>query len=118
MKTLFTFALAAFVSFSAATASASAPEDTKAPAQGLTAFAHNTYMSTTRPGHLNLIIQKNEDAPVQVRIFDAEGNEIYRTAIKENAVLKPLNVTRLDAGTYTLELRRGTQVEHDSFEVK
>lgn len=118
MKTLFTLALAAFVSFSAATASATAPEDSAAPAQGLTAFAHNTFMSTTRPGHLNVIIQKNEAAPVQVRIYDASGAELYRTSIKENAVLKPMNVTNLEAGTYTVELRRGTQVERDSFEVK
>lgn len=120
MKNLRTLALTVAASFSFfASALANVPSGNEGrPAQGLTAFAHRSFISADRPDRLCLIVEKAEDAPVQVRVLNAAGEELYATSIRENAALKPIRLTYLEPGTYTLEMTRGSQVETDSFTVK
>ena len=122
MKTLATLALSLFATAASVTAGQASdlctPEESKSAKAPLTAFAHQSFLSSTHPDRLCLIILKHEAEPVQVAILDAGQNEIYATVIRADSALKPFNISALEAGTYTLRMRRGSQVELDTFQVK
>lgn len=120
MKTLNTLALfcLALTGFSAA-ALASTPDDCKGkPGDCATTFAHQSYISVSRPDRLNLVILKQDQAPVAVRLYNAEGDELLRTRVQADSALLPINIADLPAGTYTVKMTHGSQIETDTFTVE
>ena len=84
----------------------------------LAAFAHNAFMSTTRPGTLWLITVKKESVPVHVAIQSLQGHTLAAFMVSQNGVMQAVDCTSLPAGQYKLVMERGTQLETDTFEVK
>lgn len=119
MKNLKTLALSfiAVAGFSAA-AFATAPDECKGkPGECASLFTHHSYISVSKPDRLNVVILKQDQRPVSVRIYNADGDELMRTQVSADSALLPVNIADLPAGTYTLKMMRDAQVETDSFTV-
>ena len=85
MKLLTVLTLGTFIlSNTPVFANSALPEDGSGRAKALTPFAHNAFMSTTQRNHLKVVIQKNEDAPVNLSLFDEDRNLVLSTTISEN----------------------------------
>jgi hypothetical protein len=117
MKTLLISALALGLSFSSLASFATETTTGNTAAKPENYFAFKAYKSTTHRDMLNVIITKCDEAPVTLSVLSAEGDVLYSTRVA-NSALKPLNISQLDRGTYTLELTRGAQTERSVFEVK
>ena len=117
MKTLLISAFALALAFSSSSAFAGHSEPSSSVARPTNLFAYKAYRSTTHRNTLNVIIAKTDAEPVTLSVLNPEGEVLYSTRVATSA-LKPLNISQLASGTYTLEMTRGTQVERSVFEVK
>ena len=65
------------------------------------------------------VIYKNEgESRVKLSLFNAAGELVYSENIAQNKFIRPLNLSALNAGEYTVEVREGASKVSEKFSYK